>query len=161
MTELAFERTLLVPDADAMIALGRALGGVLRAGDLVALDGPLGAGKTTLTRGIGEALGARGAVTSPTFVLARTHPTETGCPLVHIDAYRLGSPMELDDLDIPYEESITVVEWAEGMIDGISEAWIEIEIDRGRRDDARQVRIRAYGQRWGGGALAELGQAIE
>ena len=92
-----------IATADGMEAFGRALGGILRAGDLVVLTGPLGAGKTTLTRGIGEGLNVRGPVTSPTFVLARTHPSLSGgAPLVHVDAYRLGSALELDDLDIDF-----------------------------------------------------------
>jgi tRNA threonylcarbamoyladenosine biosynthesis protein TsaE len=81
---------------EAMAALGALLASQLRAGDLVTLNGELGAGKTTLTRGLGAALGVRGAVTSPTFVLARTHPRESGAPLVHVDAYRLSSAIELD-----------------------------------------------------------------
>ena len=97
----------------------RAIAGQLVAGDLIALDGELGAGKTTLTRGIGAALGVRGAVTSPTFVLARTHPrADGGAPLVHVDAYRLSSAAELDDLDIDFEASIVVVEWAKGCSPG-------------------------------------------
>ncbi|GMA91206.1 tRNA (adenosine(37)-N6)-threonylcarbamoyltransferase complex ATPase subunit type 1 TsaE [Homoserinibacter gongjuensis] len=102
---------LVVPDADAMEALGARLAAALRAGDLVLLNGELGAGKTTLTRGLGAALGARGAVTSPTFVLARTHPTASGVPLVHVDAYRLASAAEVEDLDLDLAGSITVVEW--------------------------------------------------
>jgi tRNA threonylcarbamoyladenosine biosynthesis protein TsaE len=103
-----------VADAETMEALGRRLGGLLRAGDLVVLTGPLGAGKTTLTRGIGEGLQVRGQVASPTFVLARTHPSATGVPLVHVDAYRLGGAAELDDLDLDYEGSVVVVEWGAG-----------------------------------------------
>ena len=104
---------------EAMALLGARIAAELRAGDLVLLNGELGAGKTTLTRGIGEALGVRGAVTSPTFVLARTHPrsepTAGDAPLVHVDAYRLGSAMELDDLDIDFPASIVVVEWGAGL----------------------------------------------
>jgi tRNA threonylcarbamoyl adenosine modification protein YjeE len=102
----------IIPDPDAMHALGQELAGLLRAGDLMVLTGPLGAGKTTFTRGLGEGLRVRGPVTSPTFVLARTHPsTVGGPPLVHVDAYRLASAMELDDLDIDFARSIVVVEW--------------------------------------------------
>ncbi|WP_441294332.1 tRNA (adenosine(37)-N6)-threonylcarbamoyltransferase complex ATPase subunit type 1 TsaE, partial [Curtobacterium sp. B18] len=75
---------------------------------------PLGAGKTTMTRGLGAALGARGQVSSPTFVLARTHPTTAGPDLVHVDAYRLSDPVELDDLDLDWDASIVVVEWGRG-----------------------------------------------
>lgn len=114
-----------------MEAFGRELGEALRAGDLVVLTGPLGAGKTTLTRGIGAGLGIRGPVQSPTFVLARTHPSEVGgAPLVHVDAYRLGSPAELDDLGIDVERAVTIVEWGRGMVDGLVDTWWEIELDR-------------------------------
>ena len=122
------ERT--IPTPEAMQALGAAIAGHLAAGDLVALNGELGAGKTTLVRGMGEALGVRGAVTSPTFVLARTHPRASGAPLVHVDAYRLSHPAELDDLDLDFEGSIVVVEWAAGMLDGIADSWLEIGIRR-------------------------------
>lgn len=115
-----------------MEQLGRDLGAVLGAGDLVVLTGPLGAGKTTLTRGIGAGLGVRGPVQSPTFVIARTHPSEVdGPPLVHVDAYRLGSPAELDDLGLDLDRSVTIVEWGRGMVDGLADSWWEIEIDRG------------------------------
>lgn len=120
-----------IPDAEAMHEFGIELAGRLRAGDLVVLTGPLGAGKTTLARGLGEGLHVRGAVTSPTFVLARTHPsTVGGPPLVHVDAYRLASAVELDDLDIDFQASIVVVEWGRGMLDGIAESWLDIEIER-------------------------------
>lgn len=115
-----------------MERLGALIAEHLDAGDLVALNGELGAGKTTLVRGIGGALGARGSIASPTFVLARTHPTERGVPLVHVDAYRLGGPAELDDLDLDFEGSIVVVEWAAGMLDGVTPSWLEITIDRPR-----------------------------
>ena len=122
---------LRIETPEQMAQLGERIAHQLRAGDLVALDGELGAGKTTLTRGIGAALGVRGAVTSPTFVLARTHPREGGGPpLVHVDAYRLGSAAELDDLDIDFEASIVVVEWAAGMLDGVSDSVLGIRIDR-------------------------------
>jgi tRNA threonylcarbamoyladenosine biosynthesis protein TsaE len=121
---------LTIPDTDAMEALGARLAPLLRAGDLVLLNGELGAGKTTLTRGLGAALGARGAVTSPTFVLARQHPTVSGVPLVHVDAYRLPSWRELDDLDLDYEHAIVVVEWGAGKLDGVSESWLTIDIER-------------------------------
>jgi tRNA threonylcarbamoyladenosine biosynthesis protein TsaE len=122
---------LIIPDADGMHEFGLRLAERLRAGDLVVLTGPLGAGKTTLTRGLGEGLGVRGAVTSPTFVLARTHPSAIGGPpLVHVDAYRLSSAVELDDLDIDFAGSIVVVEWGRGMLEGITDSWLDIEIER-------------------------------
>jgi len=122
---------LTIPDADQMHAFGVSLAQGLTAGDLLVLTGPLGAGKTTLTRGLGEGLGVRGAVTSPTFVLARTHPsTQGGPPLVHVDAYRLSNAMELDDLDIDFAHSVVVIEWGRGLLDGITDSWIDIEIER-------------------------------
>jgi tRNA threonylcarbamoyladenosine biosynthesis protein TsaE len=143
-----------VDTPEAMGELGARVARELRAGDLVLLNGELGAGKTTLTRGIGEALGVRGAVTSPTFVLARTHPRVAGPPLVHVDAYRLGSAMELDDLDIDYPASIVVVEWGSGLTDGIADSWLEIDIVRPHGGDAdaevepREVTITGHGDRW-------------
>lgn len=122
------EFTLDTPED--MEALGASLAPFLEAGDLVALNGELGAGKTTFVRGLGAALGVRGPIASPTFVLARTHPRDNGAPLVHVDAYRLSSPAELDDLDLDYEGSIVVVEWAAGMLDGVAESWIEVDIRR-------------------------------
>ncbi|ANP73851.1 tRNA (adenosine(37)-N6)-threonylcarbamoyltransferase complex ATPase subunit type 1 TsaE [Cryobacterium arcticum] len=121
----------IIDDPEAMHALGVELAGVLRAGDLMVLTGPLGAGKTTFTRGLGEGLRVRGPVTSPTFVLARTHPSLVGGPpLVHVDAYRLNSAMELDDLDIDFARSIAVVEWGRGLLEGITESWLDVEIVR-------------------------------
>jgi tRNA threonylcarbamoyladenosine biosynthesis protein TsaE len=139
---------LRIPDADAMESLGARLASLLGAGDLVVLDGPLGAGKTTLTRGLGAALGARGAVTSPTFVLAREHPTASGVPLVHVDAYRLATARELDDLDLDYDGAIVVVEWGAGKLDGVAESWIDIAIARDAADDYRDVSITGNGPRW-------------
>jgi tRNA threonylcarbamoyl adenosine modification protein YjeE len=127
---------LVVPDSVAMEGLGARLAPLLRAGDLVLLNGELGAGKTTLTRGLGAALGARGAVTSPTFVLAREHPTASGVPLVHVDAYRVATGRELDDLDLAYASSIVVVEWGAGKLDGVSDSWLSIDIARPTGVDA-------------------------
>jgi len=150
--------TLEIPTPEAMGELGARLARALRAGDLVALNGELGAGKTTLTRGLGEELGVRGAVTSPTFVLARTHPRLSdpdAAPLVHVDAYRLGSAAELDDLDIDFDRSIVVVEWAAGMLDGVTDSWLELQIARPRggraTDDGvepRLVTVTGHGPRW-------------
>src|SRR5690606_34947532 len=88
-------------------------------------------GKTTLTRGIADGLRVRGPVQSPTFVIARTHPSLIdGPPLVHVDAYRLGSPAELDDLGLDLDRSVTIVEWGRGMVDGLVDQWWEVELDR-------------------------------
>jgi tRNA threonylcarbamoyladenosine biosynthesis protein TsaE len=157
---------LTVATEDDMVEVGRALASALRAGDLVLLAGDLGAGKTTLTRGIGTGLGVRGAVTSPTFVIARVHPAPGGRPpLVHVDAYRLGSLEEVDDLDLDaaQEDSVTVVEWGPGRAEDLAPARLELEIHRshGRSggvdepvDEAREVVWRAVGDRWSGFALA-------
>jgi tRNA threonylcarbamoyladenosine biosynthesis protein TsaE len=145
------------PTAAAMRDLGRALAGLLRAGDLVILTGPLGAGKTTLVQGIGEGLGVRGPVTSPTFVIARVHPPRTsgsgpGPSLVHADAYRLGSVAELDDLDLDADTatSVTVVEWGEGLAEGLAEDRLEISIRPDPDGAGRTVRLTPHGPRWAG-----------
>ncbi len=132
MTGLAaFEGIREVGSAADMEAFGRALGAALGPGDLVVLTGPLGAGKTTLTRGIAAGLHVRGPIQSPTFVIARTHPAlGDGPPLVHVDAYRLGSPAELDDLGLDYDNAVTIVEWGRGMVDGIVDRWWEVELER-------------------------------
>ena len=154
-----------LPDADATRAFGRALAAVLRAGDLVVLTGALGSGKTTLTQGIGEGLGVRGQVASPTFIIARVHPPlGAGPALVHVDAYRLGSMEELDalDLDAGLEESVTVVEWGEGLVEVLADDRLEVLIERphgglaatGEVLDAevgvRHVTVTAVGARWAG-----------
>ena len=151
-----------------MGALGARLAAVLRAGDLVVLTGPLGAGKTTMTRGLGAALGARGQVSSPTFVLARTHPTTAGPDLVHVDAYRLSDPVELDDLDLDWDASIVVVEWGRGFVDGIADSVLDVEIIRATGaeataddeldpddvpDEPRRVVVTGTGPRWADAAL--------
>jgi tRNA threonylcarbamoyl adenosine modification protein YjeE len=144
---------LVIPDAEAMEALGARLAPLLRAGDLVQLDGELGAGKTTLTRGLGAALGAREPITSPTFVLAREHPTASGTPLVHVDAYRLSTAAELDDLDLDWEHAIVVVEWGAGKLDEADDR-LTIAIERPAggdplaEDAPRIVRITPGGERW-------------
>jgi tRNA threonylcarbamoyladenosine biosynthesis protein TsaE len=151
--------TVTLPDAQSTRRLGTALAGLLGAGDLVVLTGDLGAGKTTMTQGLGEALGVRGEITSPTFVIARVHPsTVHGPDLVHVDAYRLGGTVEVDDLDLDasVEESVTVVEWGEGKVESLAEDRLEVRLDReadgtGSAVDAGGVRravIRAVGRRW-------------
>jgi tRNA threonylcarbamoyladenosine biosynthesis protein TsaE len=181
------EFSLNIATAAEMRALGQSLATVLRAGDLVILSGGLGAGKTTLTQGIGDGLGVRGPITSPTFVIARVHPPLATAitdgprpPLVHADAYRLGSVLELDDLDLDTDTaaSVTVVEWGEGLAEGLAADRLEITItpapasvngtatggnqasgnEAGSADDPddptgdapRAVRISAVGERWEG-----------
>jgi tRNA threonylcarbamoyl adenosine modification protein YjeE len=131
-TPVESSRQLVVETPDDMEALGAGIARRLFVGDLVLLNGELGAGKTTLTRGLGAELGVRGAVTSPTFVLARTHPRAVGPALVHVDAYRLGSALELDDLDIDFAGSIVVVEWGAGLLDGLTDDWLQVDIVRPR-----------------------------
>ena len=145
-----------VETAAAMRALGRRLAGLLRAGDLVILSGSLGAGKTTLVQGIGAGLGVRGPVTSPTFVIARIHPSLTGGPdLVHADAYRLASPAEVDDLDLDEAmgSSVTVVEWGGGLAEGLAADRLEItitplEVAVPPGGETRTVHIAGHGGRW-------------
>ncbi len=122
-----------VDDAEQMRELGARLGATLAAGDLLVLSGELGAGKTTFTQGLATGLGVRAGVTSPTFVIARVHPSQVGGPdLVHVDAYRLGGLAELDDLDLDtsLDEAVTVVEWGEGLAEQLAERRIEIRITR-------------------------------
>jgi tRNA threonylcarbamoyl adenosine modification protein YjeE len=120
-----------ISTSDAMESLGLRIGEQLTAGDLLVLTGPLGAGKTTFTRGLAEGLGVRGPVQSPTFVIARTHPSLVGgAPLVHVDAYRLGSAAELDDLDIDFAGSVVVIEWGRGMASAVADSWWDVEIER-------------------------------
>lgn len=144
-----------------MHALGCFLGSHLRAGDLLLLTGPLGAGKTTLTRGIGEGMGIEDTISSPTFILARTHTdSASGAPLVHIDAYRLKDSAELEDLGIDFAGSVVVCEWGDGLVD-TGDRWLEIVISR--IEDAvdlrevdwseefaepREVELTAHGDGW-------------
>ena len=167
--------TVTLPDADATRSYGRALAEVLRAGDLVVLTGDLGAGKTTLTQGIGAGLQVRGQVASPTFIIAREHPPVAradgtrGPTLVHVDAYRLGSLDEVDalDLDASLDEAVTVVEWGEGWVESLAQDRLEVTLQRPRGgeladddlDDAaageRVVTVRAVGARWADVALPD------
>jgi tRNA threonylcarbamoyladenosine biosynthesis protein TsaE len=158
-------RELTIDDPEQMTLLAQEVATWLTAGDVVLLTGELGAGKTTFTRGLGAALGVRGAVTSPTFVLARTHPRLDPAepPLVHVDAYRLSTAMELDDLDIDFDRSIVVIEWGAGLVEELTDSWLAITIDRPRGEstapdaggdddlepiEPRRVAIDGLGPRW-------------
>ena len=129
-----------VPTPEDMRALGASVGRVARAGDLVLLTGPLGAGKTVFAQGLARGLGVPDRVTSPTFVIAHVH-TGGRLPFVHVDAYRLGSVAEVDDLDLDavLADSVTAVEWGSGLVEGLAASWLEVRIDRGADDDVRDV----------------------
>lgn len=137
-----FEQEIL-PTVQDTEAFGRTLAAGLGAGDLVILDGPLGAGKTALARGIGAGLGVRGRVTSPTFIIAREHrPGPGGGPaMVHVDAYRLGGLEELDalDLDTDLTDSVVVVEWGEGVAERLSGRHLLVRLRRDLDTDERTV----------------------
>lgn len=148
---------ITVSTPDEMLRLGKSLATLLRPGDLVLLNGELGAGKTTLTRGLGDGLGVRGQVASPTFVIARVHPSlVAGPPLVHVDAYRLGGGLdEMEDLelDVSLQDSVVVVEWGEGKVEELSENRLHVTIERamGTADhgaDERTVTLHGTGERW-------------
>ncbi len=142
------ERQVRWATTDDTQDFGRRLGALLRGGDVLVLTGDLGAGKTTLTQGIAEGLGVRGPITSPTFVIARVHPSLVGGPaLVHVDAYRLGSALELDDLDLDadLDASVTIVEWGAGLAEQLSETRLELTITG---DDVRTAHLVGVGDRW-------------
>jgi tRNA threonylcarbamoyl adenosine modification protein YjeE len=136
----------LIEDEQQMQQLGRRLGGTLQQGDLISLNGVLGAGKTTLTKAIGEGVGVKSSISSPTFLIARTHQTSSGIPFVHIDAYRLSNPRELDDLDIDYSNSISVIEWGKGFTESLAESILEIEIERFLESEDRKLTISGQGR---------------
>jgi tRNA threonylcarbamoyladenosine biosynthesis protein TsaE len=144
---------LTVPTADDMQAIGEDLAGQVRAGDVLVLSGDLGAGKTTFTQGLGAGLKVRGAITSPTFVISRVHPSLVDGPaLVHVDAYRLGGFAELDDLDLDasLEDAVTVVEWGHGLAEALAPDRLDIVVTRGDddTDETRALRITPVGPRW-------------
>lgn len=140
---------ITVATSDEMEAFGALVAGLLRAGDVVCLTGELGAGKTTFSRGLGRELAVRGTVTSPTFVVARTHLREVGVPLVHVDVYRLRNAAELADLDIDWDLSISVVEWGREMLGAVVDEWLEIVIERSHSvdDETRTVTLHPVGLR--------------
>ena len=184
MSGPVWERSLEVHTAAQTHALAAALGAVLETGDLLVLTGELGAGKTTFTQGLGEGLGVRAGIISPTFVLVRIHPNLPGGPrpggpdLVHVDAYRLESAAEIDDIDLEntLDSAVTVVEWGRGRVEHLSDSRLEVELHRTRGgaaasaetpeapaetgaslvldfdtdddDEPRTVVIRGFGPRW-------------
>ncbi len=143
---------MTVVSAEDMHQLGLQLSGHLRAGDLIFINGPLGAGKTVLAQGIGKGLGIND-VTSPTFVISRVH--NAPLPMIHVDAYRLldakNPKLHVDDLDLDIENSVTVIEWGGAESAGLSEDRLEITIDRS--DEIRRVEITCIGKRWAGFTL--------
>jgi tRNA threonylcarbamoyladenosine biosynthesis protein TsaE len=151
---------IVVPTADAMRELGAAIGRASTGGDVLILSGDLGAGKTTFTQGLARGIGIEEPVTSPTFVIARAHPNPRGGPgLVHVDAYRLGSSIELDDLDLDadLEHSVVVVEWGGGLAEGLADARVDLVLSRSDEadDETRVVQITPHGSRWDGVLTAE------
>lgn len=140
---------MILPTADDTRELGRRLAAVLEPGDLVLLTGKVGAGKTVLAQGIGAGLGVTGPVTSPTFVIARIHRGGR-LPMVHVDAYRLGSVAEIDDLDLDAtsEESVTVVEWGAGLAERLADAYLEVRLDRTPTPNTRLAGLVAVGAGW-------------
>ncbi|MGC0236963.1 tRNA (adenosine(37)-N6)-threonylcarbamoyltransferase complex ATPase subunit type 1 TsaE [Arthrobacter sp. SD76] len=170
-----WEKTFTAATADQTHELGARLAGLLEAGDLLVLSGELGAGKTTFTQGLGEGLGVRAGIISPTFVLVRIHPNlpegprPGGPDLVHVDAYRLGSAAEIDDIDLEntMDSSVTVVEWGHDRVEHLSESRLEIDLHRAiglaaagpstaegldfdtdDTDEPRTIVMRGYGPRW-------------
>ena len=156
----ALPLVIKVPTSADMVRLGERLAQLLQPGDVIIAGGDLGAGKTTLTQGIGRGLGSEGPIISPTFVLSRIHPSAIGRPtLMHVDAYRLSTSYELDDLDLDaaVAESITVVEWGLGIAEGLSEDRLEIDVWTSPADvsavgddSERLVTVRGVGARWRG-----------
>ncbi len=149
-----------IPTGSAMRDRGAHIARCCRPGDLVILSGDLGAGKTTFVQGMGAGLGVTDQVTSPTFVIARVYPTPAGVDLVHVDAYRLCSTVELDDLDLDSDlaSAITVVEWGEGKVEQLSEDRVVITIARSDSDDdeTRVLSVVGFGDRWDAASLQEL-----
>ncbi len=153
-------RTVVLPTVDDTRAFGARLGRLLRAGDLVVLGGPLGAGKTAFVQGIGAGLDVQGRIASPTFVIARVHPAREpgGVALVHVDAYRLSSLDEVDDLDLDVDaqSSVTAVEWGAGLVEQLADAHLAITLHRAPDSDSRSAVLEPHGGDWAE-RVAELG----
>ncbi len=143
---------VVLPTAEDTHEFGTRLASILRIGDLVVLSGPLGAGKTALVQGIGAGLGVQGRIASPTFVIARVHPAATagGAPLVHVDAYRLGSLAEVDDLDLDVSAagSVTVVEWGRGLVEQLADARLDVVLARVGDTERRSATLTGHGGDW-------------
>ncbi|WP_404800743.1 tRNA (adenosine(37)-N6)-threonylcarbamoyltransferase complex ATPase subunit type 1 TsaE [Arthrobacter vasquezii] len=169
MTGLVWSQEFSVASVEELQGAATSIGSRLAAGDLLILTGELGAGKTTFTQGLGRGLGVREGIISPTFVLVRNHPSLADGPaLVHVDAYRLESDSEIDDLDLEstLDSSVTVVEWGSGRVEHLAESWLHITLVRPAAspaagspagqaaptddddDEPRRVRIEAFGPRW-------------
>lgn len=154
-----------IDDADAMRELAGIIAGMLKAEDVVVLDGPLGAGKTTFTQGLGAALAVQGSVTSPTFVVSRIHRPTHDLGLVHVDAYRLNSSDELFDLELDrLGSNVLVMEWGLPYVQDITDSWLQISISRDDSSDqedpaggTRMVHITGHGPRW---AVVDLSQVL-
>ncbi|MFJ2620697.1 tRNA (adenosine(37)-N6)-threonylcarbamoyltransferase complex ATPase subunit type 1 TsaE [Glutamicibacter sp. NPDC087344] len=176
MSETSKEFTCQLSNLDATEALGTALGTQLQAGDLIILTGALGAGKTTLTQSLGLGLKVREGIISPTFVLARQHPSLVGGPgLIHVDAYRLKDHNDVDTLDLEstLAESVTVVEWGLGKVEHLTDSRLELQLDRealaatttpnvnpweeeADLDEPRLFTLKAIGPRWDEPAFEQL-----
>lgn len=168
--------TVRTGTAEATRRVARAVAGCLRAGDLVVLDGPLGAGKTTFTQGLGDALGVRGPIASPTFVIARVHPSLRGGPaLVHVDAYRLTGAFDVEDLDLDAQadESVTVAEWGRDRVEHLAASHLLIELERPAQaptaagddtedvvDEPRTLTLTGAGERWNHAEMTALAEAV-
>ena len=152
--------TVLVPTPERMRDLAAGLAAAFRAGDLIVLSGDLGAGKTTFVQGLGRGLGVSEAVTSPTFVISRVHEAAGGIDLVHVDAYRLGTAVDLEDLDLDatLADCVTVVDWGEDKVEHLSPDRLDVRIDRSddADDEMRRVTFNGHGARWPAQALADL-----
>lgn len=162
---------LRTTDPEGTRLAAQVIAGVLRPGDLLVLDGPLGAGKTTFTQGLGAGLDVRGPVASPTFVIARVHPSLSGGPaLVHVDAYRLGGSADLEDLDLEadLDDAVTVVEWGRDRVEYLTSSHLLVELERPDQvddpdlpEEPRTLRLTPAGPRWDEGAVTDLARALD
>jgi tRNA threonylcarbamoyladenosine biosynthesis protein TsaE len=145
---IAVDGPIRLPTAEDTYALGVRLAALLRGGDLIVLSGPLGAGKTVLVQGIGAGLEVGGPIVSPTFVIARVH--RGPLPLVHVDAYRLSSLAEVDDLDLDVDaaDAVTVVEWGAGLVEQLAESRLEVVLAREADTEVRTARLFFHGGGW-------------